>query len=233
MILAISALAGSGKDTVAQILVEDHGFVQVAFADVLKRILQDVYQFSDEQLWGPSECRNQQDERYPMEISFGDGEYRKIVDGVEGNTTPHCLSPRKALLILGDALRECYPHTVVDYGLRISDRLLTKPEGFEGYAYNRKHSLFPAGRRAKGVVFSDVRLWRELTRIREGGGKLIRVTRPGAGLKGEDGEHLTESEMATIGDGEFHHILVNDGSLDELRSKVANMVQGFGVLSRA
>lgn len=65
MIIGLVGLAGSGKDTVADMLQRFHGFRKVAFADPLKRIARDVYAFSDDQLWGPSEFRNAPDMRYP------------------------------------------------------------------------------------------------------------------------------------------------------------------------
>jgi len=64
MILGICGLAGSGKDTAAKFIIEDYSFVQVAFADEMKRICKRVYDFTDEQLWGPSEFRNAPDKRY-------------------------------------------------------------------------------------------------------------------------------------------------------------------------
>lgn len=64
LIIGVCGKAGSGKDTIADILVRDHGFVKVAFADPLKRICKDIYDFSDDQLWGPSEKRNEPDFRY-------------------------------------------------------------------------------------------------------------------------------------------------------------------------
>jgi hypothetical protein len=76
MIIALSGMtedpgggkgsANSGKDTVADRLAEKHGFVKVALADPMKRFCMEVYDFSEEQLWGPSEKRNAPDERYPI-----------------------------------------------------------------------------------------------------------------------------------------------------------------------
>ena len=66
MIIGIAGNAGSGKDTVADHLVKNHGFVKVSLADPLKRICREVFDFSDEQLWGASEERNKPDKRYPQ-----------------------------------------------------------------------------------------------------------------------------------------------------------------------
>ena len=63
-IIGVAGLAGSGKNAVADILVEKHGFTVVSFADPLKRYAMEVYDFSYEQLWGPSEMRNAPDKRY-------------------------------------------------------------------------------------------------------------------------------------------------------------------------
>jgi hypothetical protein len=64
MIIGITGKAGAGKDTAADVLVERFNFVKVALADPLKRICKDAFDFSDEQLWGPSEKRNEPDTRY-------------------------------------------------------------------------------------------------------------------------------------------------------------------------
>lgn len=64
MIIGLSGLAGSGKDFVSDILVERYNFVKIAFADPLKRICKEIFDFSDDQLWGPSEKRNESDKRY-------------------------------------------------------------------------------------------------------------------------------------------------------------------------
>lgn len=54
---------GSGKDTIAYYLVSKRGFVKMANADLLKRVAQSAFGFTDDQLWGPSELRNAPDKR--------------------------------------------------------------------------------------------------------------------------------------------------------------------------
>lgn len=65
--------AGAGKDLVADYLVKKHGFVKVALADEIKRIAMRLWDFSEEQLWGPSELRNIPDERYLRGYALGCG----------------------------------------------------------------------------------------------------------------------------------------------------------------
>jgi len=70
LLIGVSGSAGAGKETVANYLVDGAGFVKVSFADPLKRICKDVFDFSDEALWGASEFRSQPDKRYPRPVGF-------------------------------------------------------------------------------------------------------------------------------------------------------------------
>ena len=45
-IIGVCGQAGAGKDTIADFLVKDHKFVKLSFADPLKRICHDVFDFS-------------------------------------------------------------------------------------------------------------------------------------------------------------------------------------------
>lgn len=56
--------AGSGKDTVAEMMVEGRNGVMIAQADPMKRFAQAAFGFSYSQLWGPSNHRNAPDERF-------------------------------------------------------------------------------------------------------------------------------------------------------------------------
>lgn len=59
-LIALAGRAGSGKNTVAKLL----GAHEISFAEPLKKFCQEIFAFTDEQVWGPSECRNAPDERY-------------------------------------------------------------------------------------------------------------------------------------------------------------------------
>lgn len=66
-IIGVSGQANSGKDTIAEHLINEHGFVRVALADPIKRFGHHVFGFSTKQLWGPSAARNQVDEHYYLD----------------------------------------------------------------------------------------------------------------------------------------------------------------------
>src|SRR5689334_14415060 len=135
LIIGLSGLAGSGKDFVANLLVDQHNFVKIALADPLKRICQEVFDFSDEQLWGPSEERNKPDKRYftgKIKDTIVDYEDVRILLLLENGFEPSheeimnaCkiyLTPRFALQSLGTEWgRNCYPEVWTDYTLRIAN----------------------------------------------------------------------------------------------------------------
>lgn len=62
MLIGLCGRKGSGKDTVAGILAEQHGFLPHALATPLKRVCAELFDFTDDQLWG--ESREVLDERY-------------------------------------------------------------------------------------------------------------------------------------------------------------------------
>jgi len=57
-LVILAGKAGSGKDTVASILQKEFNGVVIAQADPLKRFAMQLFGFTEEQLWGPSEMRN-------------------------------------------------------------------------------------------------------------------------------------------------------------------------------
>ena len=227
-IIGISGLAGSGKDTSADFLVDDHRFVKLSFADPLKRICRDVYDFTDQQLWGPSQFRNAKDERYRRPCA---GSHEEIPCPDCRGTGVTYLTPREALQRLGTEWgRHCYPLTWAALAVRIATTLLENPMARysqkEGLYYQTPASPLAAARshveskRVQGVVIPDVRFQNEIDTIKNAGGFVFRVTREGSGLEGSSGTHLSELEMSGIPDSAFDVVIKNDGTLDELRTRV-------------
>lgn len=224
MILGISGLAGSGKDTLARFLVEDQGFTVLSLADPLKRICRDVFAFTDEQLWGPSENRNRPDPRYPRVRCAGCQSCEFSCDHF------YHLTPRYALQRLGTEWgRDCYPNVWVEYGLRTAKALLVDPDDGSVPHYDGKNGLSfkPLGPYSlpKGVAIPDVRFRNEIDGIKAAGGKVIRIQRKQAGLSGDAALHASEQEQVNIPDKDFDLVVVNDGTLDELRSLTSDLLK--------
>jgi hypothetical protein len=203
-IIGVCGQAGAGKDTIADFLVKDHKFVKLSFADPLKRICHDVFDFSEEQLWGPSSARNAEDKRYPRS-PFGSEKVTEF------------LTPRYALQRLGTEFgRDCYAPIWVELAIRQAKTILE-----QNVSYDRVRGIIPNLMGPKrGVVIPDVRFRNELEAIKAAGGKVVRVVRPGAGLEGAAALHPSEVEMQSIPDSDFDRVIVNNGSLQDLKTKV-------------
>jgi hypothetical protein len=197
MLIGITGRAGSGKDTAADVLCKDFNFVNISLADPLKRFLAETFEFSTEQLWGPSENRNVPDARWPR--PSGDV----------------FLTPRHALQQLGTEFgRSCSNLVWVKYLLRVYEKLCTG-----NYYYDPVQGLrhFVGNSWARGkqdVVVSDVRYRSEAACIRGAGGLIWRVRRAAAPtLPVEQSVHSSETEQDTI---EVDAALSNDGTVEDL-----------------
>lgn len=219
-IIGITGQAGAGKDTAADRLVSDHGFVKVSLADPLKRYCREVYDFTEDQLWGPSSSRNAPDTRYVRErherhdwqLNEKDNNWyctRCTLRGDQGKED--CivyLTPRYALQLLGTEWgRQCYENTWVDLALRTAKAILT-----EGMSYTAQHGLILDATRPRpnGVVIADVRFWNELDGVRRYEGFLWRI-KPAEALEAKESwrQHKSETQQAEIPDDRFDEVIVN------------------------
>jgi hypothetical protein len=168
-LIGICGKSNAGKDTAADILVEDFGYVKVALADPMKRACADWFGWDEQTLWGPSEKRNE----------------------------PHAhlggLTPRHALQTLGTEWgRDCYPDVWVDIAIRTAKALCGGPRVFADteaglvspvynpqaglyYVPSEDTYLFPI---TKGVCISDVRFPNEVAAIKAAGGRIWKIIRP-------------------------------------------------------
>lgn len=203
MIVGLCGQAGSGKDAAADFLVKNHGLVKVAFADPLKRIVQDVFGFTDEQLWGPSARRNAPDRRWEhgpaayreaalRDFALGAARARECGESWQEDvaTLTHFesavryaaegwLTPRHALQQLGSEWgRRCSPDTWVRYALNVHTRLQSGD-----VCYDARTGLRPISSVGDlvmpkvDVVISDVRFRNEVTLLQRAGGRVVRVVR--------------------------------------------------------
>jgi hypothetical protein len=219
MIIGICGLSGSGKDAAGKFLVERHGFVRVAFADIMKRICMEVFDFTEEQVWG--EGKNVPDKRYPRAGFHPIGPEQRI--GKTGMVAQEiipseCLTPRLALQKLGSWGRECYPDVWAEKALRDANTILDKCVDYNKlvgpvHAFSRDYD---------GVVITDVRFKNEIAAIKKAGGKVVRILRPGH--MEPKWNHASETEQLEVGNEEFDYILHNDGDLEELADRISYLM---------
>jgi len=226
MIIGISGLARTGKSTVADFLSE-FNMVSLSFADPMKRIAKDVYDFEDEHLWGASEMRSVPDKRYPRDHGPMIDEKCACCGAVMiHGDAPQCyLTPRFALQQFGTELgRICYQKTWIDYALRTAERII-KNNNLE---YDCKNGLYESRcdyAQPRKVVITDVRFPNEIKALKEVG-KIIRIKR--TGYEKPLWNHPSETEQLAIPDSAFDFLINNDGNLDDLQNKVFSLVQNLG-----
>lgn len=209
LVIGIAGRAGSGKDTVADMLREHHGFTVVGFADPLKRFMMDTFGFSERQLWGPSQNRNEPDHRWLKP----DGTY---------------LTPREALQTLATEWgRKLAPDFLVRYMQRILEMLAIGTCTYRrtiGLAADM-HATAPAG-----IAIPDLRHDEELPLFDNGcrwnwTGQTWRVERPGnpdrmpAAFAGHPTEHGLTKPLDLV--------IQNDGTLGKLQRRVDDCVQAL------
>lgn len=220
---------GSGKDTVADFMVKSHQARKVAMADPLKRICRDVYQFTEQQLWGPSAERNKPDPRYPRpkHVFVGNSYICDCCGWDEGSLVrnqskpPQCyLTPRYALRLLGTEWgRTCYPDTWTNLAVETAKRI------FDGMMYSQtrgfyQEDIFPVS----CVVIPDVRFKNEIDFIQRGGGKVVRIIRP-VDRQGSVDLHPSESEALEVPDSAFDCCIHNSSDLGNLKRSTDEMVE--------
>jgi hypothetical protein len=165
----------------------------------MKQFCKALFDFSDLQLYGPSEHRKAPDRRYVSEEHV-------------------TLTPRLALQTLGDWGRRCWPDVWSAMGVKEALRLTTQ---------NSDELCIPPAYDL--AIITDCRFVNEAKMVRSVGGTVWRVTRPGAtgatpgGIQG----HISESEQFSAEMTPFVNAeIINGGTLQELSAKIAILLEG-------
>lgn len=239
-IIILSGGAGSGKDTVAEMLCKGRNGVMLAQADPMKQFAQAAFGFTTDQLWGPSSARNAEDARflpgpYGHEtwmqvqntiIDQGVGarwlkrlgipgfqvELRTWFDSLKKDCKDRILTPRLCLQSLG-----------TEFGRTVSADL------WSTIAINTARSLLIGGNRYARemglvsdstqygydfVVITDGRFRNEILNVTSIGGRTMKIINPVDESRDTEAAgirgHTSESELKRIPDSWFDVILTND-----------------------
>jgi len=194
MIIGVCGLIGSGKGTVADILVEEHDFKKISFADKLKDAVAVLFGWPRNMLEGDT-----QESR----------EWREQVDEFWTNETGRTITPR---LVLQEFGTECMRQGFYD-GIWVSivkQQILADP-----------HSNW---------VIPDTRFPNEINMLHEIGGQVWWVKR------GETPQWFIDYRQDSImplsihasewawGQTRFDEEIANNGTLEELRSRVSDLL---------
>lgn len=170
MIIGLSGYAGSGKDTVAKILVDEHGFQRRAFADKIRDMLYEMNPMAGGE---------------PIQIRVDSDGWEKAKQHPE---------VRRLLQKLGVSARN---H--IGQNVWVNSVIRTMPAN-------------------NPYVISDVRFKNEVDALIALGGEVWRIERPGVG---PINNHVSESELK---DYTFDKLIINDGTLEDLRNKVIGIL---------
>jgi len=174
-IIGITGRARSGKDTLANFLVDDHGFLKLSFAAPLRAFVADITGMTIAEM--------------------EDGPAKEApLDWLDGKT------PRYLMQTVG-----------TEWGREMIDRDL-----WVKVVENKIRQARREG--AAGVVISDVRFDNEAAFIRQWGGRVVEVVRPGAAAVSA---HVSEAGVSVE---HLDGLYVNSGALSELRMYASGLV---------
>lgn len=241
-LFGISGFAGTGKDEFCKRLVLKHGALHTGLIDPGKRVLSEIYGFTEEQLFGASKHRNGGDIRYPKTTFFEESLIRTNIKNESGiyywakssesyldsselileGDPKYWLSPREALQQLGELLNTLYGDTWIDKGLA-THKLVASG----GYSYSRMGGI----KKDKSVekqdifisCFSDFRHHNEIKATRALDSdclKSVLVRIKTKRIPAPQHQHRSETEQLTIPDDSFDYVINNDGSIDQFHSMI-------------
>lgn len=217
LIIAVCGLAGSGKDTACDYLVKSWDFKKTSFAAPLKQMAKIALGFTDEQLYGPSEKREELDERYPFSgtcMKCGQPCLHRSHDPA-GETLdwycrscdfvyPEYINARIALQTLG-----------TEWGRRLT------PNIWASAAIN--HIKMNEG----DWCISDLRFKNEFDAVKAAGGFIVRLMRGHI-----QHNHQSETELLSIPLSDFDMVIHNHGELRKLHIGLDAAVREFVLEAR-
>jgi len=203
MLLSFSGERLVGKDTAAEVLINEFGFKRKALADPLKEICSEVFcidlkYFHDQEL-------KEKPFKKPLQVTKG--HLKRLLDycaqyeDVSGRAYVQVLNtccvqletPRKILQYIGsDVIRQ-----YISSSFWLDLAMKTLP-------FNDSN-----------VVVTDSRFANERDSLKKCGGQLCLIQRP---MDKPKDVHLSENDLGTLND--YHHVINNNKSLEEFRSSV-------------
>ena len=204
MIVGICGDIGSGKDTVADHLVKEHGFQRLGLADVLKELIVHTLRLERRYLFG-----TQADKNEPIP-KLGKVALLFKIFGEPWTTRVGCRWTGRFLaeFIGTDCFRSIYPNVWLDH---VEVKV-------EKDRYQESLSLSTSARH----VISDVRFMNEVEMVRRLGGQIWETVRPDS--PGERTGHVSDGLDWEKFNPDYA-LLAKTGELKVLRDRASRLVQ--------
>lgn len=221
----LAGFAGTGKDTIADYLVSKYRYSRRALATPAKKLVQPLFAFSDAQLWGPSELREREDERYQHEEAWAHADER-MARMVESVSVYLAYWSGRSQDTVARALLSWW------WDMRYSKEPLTPRRVLQTFATELGREkldaqvwvrplMHDAARAEAPVVVTDARFTNEFVAGVERGWLLWQVVRPGCGPR----EHASEVDQGGEVLRRLRDVcLPNDGTLQDLHARVDRLL---------
>ena len=204
LIIALTGRPGAGKDSIADVLAPQQGFVRIAFADALRREVAEAWRI-DLRMLTDRPTKELELPALAAGMCSDPAFMRWVADGGDSLTAPR--SPRWTLQRWASFKRQFTP----DYFARIVERWIRRQLG-SGWTR---------------IVVTDLRDPVEEAMLRRLGAKVVRVHRPElAALPSDTAMHVSEQHHRIKADAD----ILNDGSMQALADAVLECVGLLEVL---
>lgn len=200
MIISVSGLIGSGKDTVADILVEKHGFVRESWAGIVKDVLSVMFGWNREWLEGRTpgsrEWREQPDEWWTNRLGF--------------TVSPRSMMQQIATEVMRDGFHDEIWVACLENKLRgRMENIVISDTRFENELASVKRLGGISVRVVRGVDPQWVVDYKQLGPT-------------GEFLRHHPNIHASEYSSVSLS---YDHVIENNSSLEELEEKVSDLIQ--------
>jgi dephospho-CoA kinase len=243
-IILLSGKAGSGKDTIGNIIAQKYNGKCIALADPMKRFVKDAFCFSNEALWGESKLRNKSGllfkKHHQHYILNNQTSFFKKITGNNENSfdwethflrtivrkhiltyhsdTDLYLSARIVLQSLGEFGRTIDREIWIKHGYNTAFRILCDSD------YTPQEGLIASDKKYDCVIITDARYRNEILYGLQNNCFVIKINREANGSKEalESGikNHSSETEQDTVPSHFYTHIIDNNGTLEETEKQI-------------
>jgi len=193
-IIGLCGFQGAGKDTLATILINEHNFIKLSFANAVKYVLSIIFGWDRQILEG---------------LTPNDRIFRETIDTWWSQELRMDVTPRNMMQYIGTELFRNHLHE--DIWTKVVEKQLIK--------------LLDEN---KNVVITDCRYPNEFEMVKKYGGKIVHIYRTVTWYENykatnELPNHIHSSEIAWL-NNDFDHVIINNGSIDELKDKLNQII---------